>query len=237
MAETGIIFDFDGTIVLSEPVHAAAWADMAAHFGRELPAGFIERGIGSTDALLSEMLALEWGEGHTLESVLECKRRLYRARAAREVCLVPGAAAALAALSAEHPLALATSSSIGDVEACFQCHNLAGHFRAVLTMESVRAHKPHPEVYLLAAERLGVAPERCWVFEDSATGATAARAAGMKVIGVTTTFGAEVLGPVVGHVPHFEDLEAVVRLLRGTAEVALAQQGTNGRNGRRNGRS
>lgn len=220
MSDTAFIFDFDGVVVLSEPIHALAWADMAAHFDQALPQGFIERGIGSTDALLSEYLAGHWGEPHTLETVLECKRGFYRRRASCEVSTVPGVREALETLGDRYPLALATSSGIGDVRACFECHDFAGHFREILTLESVRAHKPDPEIYLLAAERLGVAPRNCWVFEDSVPGATAARAAGMQVIGITTTFPAEALQPVAAHFPDFRELDTILKIVRTATQNA-----------------
>jgi beta-phosphoglucomutase-like phosphatase (HAD superfamily) len=89
-------------------------------------------------------------------------------------------------VAASVPRAVATSASRQDV------HRLLGHlglrelFDAVVTAEDVRLGKPDPEVYLLAAEGIGVAPVQCLVFEDSVVGVQAARRAGMRVIGVAT---------------------------------------------------
>jgi len=209
----GLIFDFDGVLALSEPVHAGAWDDVARHFGRDLPAGFAENGIGITDQIGAFDLARHWGGLVPGESVLEAKRRFYRERARHEADFVPGVAEALGYLHGRAPMAVATSSSRSDLEPWFERGGLAPYFSAVLTIESVREPKPHPEIYLSAAARLGLPAERCIVFEDSVHGARAARAAGARLIGLTTTFDAETLGPLDAHLPDFSDLAFVLRCL------------------------
>ena len=81
--------------------------------------------------------------------------------------------------------AAASRSGPGWVNKHFAKHNLATRFRGVVTREDVTHGKPHPEPFLLGAERLGVAPERCVVFEDGVNGFISAHAAGMKVVDVT----------------------------------------------------
>lgn len=209
----GLIFDFDGVVALSEPVHAGAWDDVARHFGRDLPAGFAENGIGTTDQLGAIDLARQWGGLVPGESVLEAKRRFYRERARLEAEFVPGVVEALSYFSGRAPMAIATSSSRGDIEPWFDRGGLRSYFSAVLTIESVSDPKPHPEIYLAAAERLGLPPERCIVFEDSVQGARAARAAGTRLIGLTTSFEAEALAPLDAHMADFSDLPFLLRCL------------------------
>lgn len=212
MSEIGVIFDFDGVIVISEPVHQQAWVDLAAEAGRPLPEGFLETGIGYSDAILSETLAKFWGAGPAPGEILDAKRRAYQARC-HETEFVPGAREALEFFSARHPIALATSSCLGDIRPHLHEMGLDRHFRAVLTIEQVTRPKPDPEIYLKAAGKLGLEPERCWVFEDSIHGATAARAAGMNVIGMTTSFTVEQIGPVKGNFKDYSDLDAIYRVI------------------------
>lgn len=210
----GLIFDFDGVVALSEPVHAGAWDDVAQYFGRDLPAGFAENGIGITDQIGAFDLAHRWGGVVPGESVLEAKRRFYRERARFEADFVPGIVEALQYFSGRTPMAIATSSSQSDIEPWFERGGLTPYFRAVLTIESVTEAKPHPEIYLSAAARLGLPANRCIVFEDSVHGARAARAAGARLIGLTTTFDAEALGPLDAHIPDFSDLPFLLRCLK-----------------------
>jgi beta-phosphoglucomutase-like phosphatase (HAD superfamily) len=83
---------------------------------------------------------------------------------------------------------------------------LAGRFRAIVTAEDVTRGKPDPQVFLLAAQRLGVPPARCVVFEDTAVGIDAARAGGMRVVGVTTTHPAERLAGATWIVRRLDEL-------------------------------
>ncbi|MBI1784750.1 HAD family phosphatase, partial [Candidatus Sumerlaeota bacterium] len=115
MPQTGLIFDFDGVIVLSEPVHQRAWVDVAAEFGADLPEGFLERGIGSSDELLARELAAYWDFKDSPLILLDAKRRCYQARCLAETEYVPGIHRALEVLARDYPLAVATSSSEGDI--------------------------------------------------------------------------------------------------------------------------
>lgn len=211
--ELGLVFDFDGVIALSEPVHVGAWEDVAREFGRGLPEGFAELGIGRTDRYCALVLAEAWGEGMTWDAVLRLKQRHYRRRAAEESVLAPGVVETLRYFAGRAPMAIATSSSRHDLEPYFQREGIGAYFDEVLTFESVQEPKPHPEIYLLAASRLGLPPERCVVFEDSVQGATAARAAGTRLIGMTTSFTAEELAPVDAHLPDFADLAVLLGIL------------------------
>ena len=90
--------------------------------------------------------------------------------------------------------AIASSTHLLNIETALHLLGLEKYFHAVLTAEDVTRGKPHPEPFLLAAQRLGAEPSRCIVFEDAHVGVAAARAAGMKVVVVTTTHPAATLG-------------------------------------------
>lgn len=207
-----LIFDFDGVIALSEPTHARAWFDVAKAFDRELPEGFIESGIGHSDPMLSDRLGEDWG-GLKGADILEAKQTYFRRRIGEEVELVPGVKPAIERWFGRYPMALATSSTREDLAPVMEREGLWPKFETVLTRDSVVRPKPDPEIYLSAASKLGVAPERCWVFEDSVQGVSAARDAGMKVVGITTTFAAESLHPVEGCFENFLNVQRIERLI------------------------
>ncbi len=212
MRASGIIFDFDGTIALSEHVHMDAWRDVAAAHACALPPGFEEKGVGLTDRELAETLAELW-RGPTVAALLAGKQTNYQARCRTEALLVPGVDAALTRLGARFPIGLATSASEADISPTLERFGLARHFRVMLTIESVTRGKPDPEIYQKAAAALGIEPALSFAFEDSPAGAAAARAAGLAVIGMTTTFPAGALGPVRASIADYADLDAVLKLV------------------------
>jgi HAD superfamily hydrolase (TIGR01509 family) len=126
----------------------------------------------------------------------------------------PGAAEMLEYLAGRGlPLAIATSSRPTTVQRHLGSAGLLGHFKAIATRYDVERGKPHPDVYLEAARRLGVAPERCIAFEDSNVGLTAAHAAGTMAIMVPDIVppSPEVRAKCLQVVP---DLHAALTLLR-----------------------
>ena len=209
-----IAFDFDGVIALSEHVHAKAWEDLEQDHGHDpLPAGFLAFGVGRTDKELSDHLAAAWGAGTSGPDLLQRKRTFYQRRCGVEAQLVPGVAQFIRIVSSFLPIAVATSSSRHDIAPVLAAHALDGYFNVQLTIESIKSPKPDPEIYLLAAEHLGVAPHDLAVFEDSPTGVAAATAAGAMVIGLTTTFASENLPGPHSYINDFNDIERILALL------------------------
>ena len=191
-----VIFDFDGVIALSEHVHIAAWELSAKEMNLDLPDGFLEGGIGANDPDLVRDLVIYNKQRHGFTTILAAKQDAYRRLAKSQIKLVEGVTEIIHALSLRVPLGLATSSALGDITSTLEKHKLRDKFRTILTIENVTRPKPHPEIYLLAAENLGKQPSNCWVFEDSIHGINAANAAGMNVIGLATTFAPSQLPPV-----------------------------------------
>ncbi len=213
-----LIFDFDGTLTLSEPVHMSAWIEMARQHSLPLPEGFLEAGIGHTDREDAEILAQSWGQTdpqHTGVSLLAEKRATYRRKALTESVLVDGVPEMLAHFSRIYPLGLATSASYDDINPTLERYDLGQYFKSVVAIEDVHNGKPDPEIYLKSAQILGVDPSACVAFEDTIIGGDAARAAGMRVIGITTTFTERDLGKVIGAIRDFRDLSVVEGLLLG----------------------
>jgi HAD superfamily hydrolase (TIGR01509 family) len=98
--------------------------------------------------------------------------------------LIPGAVEAVEQLAASLPLGLASSSNRELIDFVLEVSGLARHFTATVSSEEVARGKPAPDVYLEAARRLGVRPERCAAVEDSEAGIRSAKAAGMRVLAV-----------------------------------------------------
>jgi HAD superfamily hydrolase (TIGR01509 family) len=102
----------------------------------------------------------------------------------RELPLLPGAVSAVRRAAAAFPLALASSSNREVFEAVLELAGLTDCFRATVSSEEVERGKPAPDVYVEAARRLEVAPERCAAIEDSHAGIRSAKAAGMRVVAI-----------------------------------------------------
>lgn len=184
LAIEAVVFDLDGTLLDTERQANRGWAAVARELGQALSDETLLRCVGvdetGTGAILQEAL----GGGHDMRAQLERRRQITRAWEDRDgVPMLPGAREIVAWCAQRRwPLAIATSSERGSTERKLRLSGLQPHFHAVCTRDDVTHGKPHPEIYLLAARRLGVAPARCLAFEDSGHGARSALAAGMTVI-------------------------------------------------------
>lgn len=183
LAVEALLLDLDGTLVDIRLAVEAAWVWAAAEVG--VPMHQLEafvHGVPAQQALLSAIPGLDPGRAaEVAEGLL--------ARIASDdvdVALLPGAERLLSAVAGGR-WAIVTS---GDARLAAASRRKAGvpDPQVIITADDVTAGKPEPEPFLLAAERLGVDPQRCLVFEDSPAGVTAARAAGMRVVAVCTTF-------------------------------------------------
>jgi beta-phosphoglucomutase family hydrolase len=183
-----IILDMDGVIIDSNPVHRQAWSIYNRRFGIETDEAMQQRMYGKrNDEIVRDFL----GPGLTDDQIREhgaAKERLYRELMARDVsgALVPGVRDFLMRY-ADAPLAVATNAEPENVDFVLDGAGLRRYFRIVVDGAQVRNPKPDPEIYLRTAERLEVPPGDCIVFEDSLPGLEAARNAGMRTVGVTTT--------------------------------------------------
>lgn len=183
-----LIFDMDGVLINSTATHSEAWLVYLRQQGVEI-SEIEERMLGKrNDAIVRDFfqdIAL------TEEEVLEHgarKEQLYREMMGPKVHqhMVPGVIQFLERHQ-DLPIGLATNGEPANVELVLHGTNIRKYFRSVVSGHEVRLPKPHPDIYLKVAGRLGMPPGNCVVFEDSLTGVEAARAAGMRVAGLTTT--------------------------------------------------
>lgn len=202
-----VIFDFDGVLVDSEPLHEEAIGRTGAARGWAMTRERFLRMVGKGDEHAVRLLAREHGHALTDRAVRELCEEKHRhcLRLIREgrFAVQPGAEALVRLVSAAMPAGVCSGSRRDVVQGMLAAGGLAVYMRTVVTHEDVREPKPAPEGYLLAAARLGVPAGGCAVIEDSPTGIRAARAAGMRVIGVCHSFGRDRLGEadaVVGHI-------------------------------------
>lgn len=204
--ELALIFDLDGVVIDSMPTHTLAWERYLERNGID-PSNIEARMHGKrNDDLVRDL----FGDHLTADEVFEhgaAKERLFREMigATIEEKLVPGVKNFVAEASTMVPLAVGTNAEPANVEFTLNGAGILKYFRVVVDGSQVKRAKPFPDVYLRCAELLNVEPANCIVFEDSPVGILAARAAGMRVVGMTTH--AQRLEDVDVAVPDFLDPE------------------------------
>jgi beta-phosphoglucomutase len=202
----GCVFDFDGTIIVSEHIHMRAWEDLAEDQGLQLPEGFLESSVGLSDRQLIVSLAQAWNQEGDAGGLLARKRAHYMRRCAQECQEVPGVKAAIRKLKERDiPMAVATSSSEEEVIPVLTRLGILDCFVRLWTVETVSRPKPDAEIYQKAAKSLGLRPNQCLAFEDSLAGVASARSAGCSLITIQTLYPAAMLGPAALSVRDFND--------------------------------
>jgi beta-phosphoglucomutase len=182
-----VIFDMDGVLVLSGPAHWVAWRDVAAANGLQLS----REQFHTLHGLVNEDICRRlWGDAVTPEftaAVVMAKEAAFRRAIETDLPLAGGCRELLVALQRRHVgIALGSAAPAANVDLVLDAGGIRDFFGAVVTAEMVTRGKPAPDIFLLAADLLGMAPDRCIVVEDAVAGVCAARAAGMDVVGVAS---------------------------------------------------
>jgi HAD superfamily hydrolase (TIGR01509 family) len=177
----------DGVLVDSMPLHTQAWEAYLSRQGLDPTTVARARHGSRNDHIVQELFGSGLSPGEVHEHG-EAKERIFRELMAPllEEFLVPGLREFLAVLDGV-PCAVASNAEAANLDFVLDNARLRAHFPVVVDGHMVTHPKPHPEIYLLAAVRLGVEPSRCIVIEDSLTGVRAGLAAGMAVAGIETT--------------------------------------------------
>lgn len=176
-----VLFDLDGTLIDTESIALAANLQMFRDMGHPVDVAFLHRLIGKDEPTSQDIIRAAV-PGIDMPALIAGVHALFNAGVEAGLVLKPGAERLLAQIA--QPRAIVTSSGRPGAHTKLRVAGLAHHFAEVITLDDVGAPKPAPDPYLLAAERLGVAPARCLVFEDSETGAEAAHRAGCIVVQV-----------------------------------------------------
>ncbi len=183
------IFDWDGVIVDSSDYHEESWERLAAEENRDLPPNHFKKGFGMRNHVIIPDI-LEWTDDpEEIERLHNRKGELYREIVAEKgLSPLPGVESFLQELhEADVPCAVGSSTERDNITFALQNMGMRDDFGAIVAGEDVENGKPDPEVFLTAAEKLSVPPASCIVFEDAHVGIEAGKAAGMKVIALTTT--------------------------------------------------
>lgn len=183
------IFDMDGVVVDNTKYHALAWRTFFAKYGKKLSLQSVKtRVLGRFNReIFADLFGYKLKRSEA-DALAAKKEAFYRKIYAKAIRSVPGLPQLLAALRvAGIPIALATAAPSENVRWVLRRTGLKKYFSVIIDDTGVKRGKPHPDIFLKCAKRLHVAPKNCLVFEDAMSGITAAKRAGMKVVGVATT--------------------------------------------------
>jgi beta-phosphoglucomutase len=211
-----VIFDFDGVIANSEPLHFAAFRDVLVAEGVELvERDYYARYLGYDDVgvfrAVSQDRGLPWGIDR-VAALVERKAVLLEGLERGGSILFPGADQAIRRLAASLPLAIASGALRLEILRILNRTGLTQYFGAIVAAEDSPAGKPAPDPYVRAVDRLSAAsgqrlvPAECVAVEDSHWGLESARAAGLRTIAITHTYPASALGAADLLIDHLDRL-------------------------------
>lgn len=190
MSDKAFIFDMDGVIIDSEHLHAVTKVQAIRSFGVDVSGDDLnlQNYVGrSAKSFFSDVIAKYPELGDDWEVLAKKKHELYQKILREDPDLEPidGITELLARLKENgYKIGLGSSSVMANVQLVLTRFGIIDYFDAIAAGSEVENAKPAPDVYLLAASRLGVAPENCTVVEDAGAGVMAAKAAGMRCIAI-----------------------------------------------------
>jgi HAD superfamily hydrolase (TIGR01509 family) len=206
-----VVFDLDGVIVDSEPLHEQAYREVFAELGYGDSHGIdFTRYYGKSDATLWQDFVAKHQPKQPFDELLALKQNRFLEILRAEKPLFRGLPELIERLSARYKLAVASGSSHAVIETALTLENLRRFFPVVVSALDVPHGKPAPDIFLRAAELLGVAPAACCVIEDADAGVAGALAAGMAVIGITNTLPVEKLARATRVVRSYEQIERLL---------------------------
>lgn len=185
--DTGVIFDFDGTLIDSESIHFPLYQDLAALMGYALAEDeYRIRFRGRTDREIIAEIQDDAGCSQPLDSLVRAKQRRFReCLVAGALPAIPGAVDFVLRLAQKgYRLAVASSAMLEEIRLGLQAHGIYHLFHGIISAESVSQGKPASEPFIGAAALLGFRAENCVAYEDSLSGMKSAADAGAMVIGV-----------------------------------------------------
>lgn len=184
----GAIFDWDGVIVDSSRAHERSWELLAKEEARDLPKNHFGEGFGRKNNFIIPEI-LKWThDSLEVERLSKRKEELYRdVLGEMEIRLLPGVQDLLNHFDREKiPCVIGSSTEKKNIQVLLEKLKMRSHFQGIIAAEDVIQGKPNPEVFLKAAQLISVEPEYCVVFEDAPSGVAAAKAGGMRAVGVCT---------------------------------------------------
>jgi beta-phosphoglucomutase len=213
-----LVFDFDGVIADSEPLHFRAMREMMATLGLTLTSEhYYSTYVGFDDAGVFRIIEQEQGwtfDDRQVSALIEQKTTIFQDLVASADVLFPGAVACLDRLGARYPLGIASGALRHEIQQILRQHDLEDRFRFIVASGDTPRGKPAPDPYARAADLHGLPPAVCLAIEDSRWGIEAAKGAGLKCVGITTTYGAASLpgaDAIIGSLDEFT-VELIERL-------------------------
>jgi beta-phosphoglucomutase family hydrolase len=183
-----VIWDMDGVLADTAPHHLRAWQETFTKRGINFTEADFMRGFGvRNDAIIRNTLGEQTTDAET-ETIAREKEATFRRIIGKDIKPLPGALELVRALYEKGvKMAIASSTVIENIRLIVGSLGIEKYFKAVITGHDVTKGKPSPQVFLVAAQRLGVEPQNCLVFEDAVAGVKAAKSAGMYCVAITST--------------------------------------------------
>ncbi|MEN2399839.1 HAD family phosphatase [Flavobacterium sp. MC2016-06] len=219
MKQYCVIFDMDGVISHTNPFHAKAFEAFFHKY--QIPHSeqeFEDHMYGKHNGYIMSHFFKRPIEGEELKKLEDEKEGMFREIYKEKVETIPHYLEFLEELKSRNfKTAVATSAPRANRDLIINALNIADKMDSMMASEDVTSHKPNPEVYLKSAERVGVSPSDCIVFEDSFSGVTAGLNAGMKVVGVLSTHTKEQLPPCSFYINDYSEInvDKIIELLNG----------------------
>ncbi len=187
-----LVFDFDGVLADSEPLHLRSYQEVLTPIGIRITRDeYYTHYLGYDDEGVFTKIAEARGvrmEPPQVAALIAEKTRVFDDMIAAGEMLYPAARACVERMAAHFPLGIASGALRHEIEAILRGGNLARHFRFIVASGETTAGKPAPDPYRRAAELHGVPPSTCLAIEDSRWGLESAKAAGLWSIGITNTY-------------------------------------------------
>jgi len=177
----GFVFDLDGTLIDSMPLHVAGWKHAAELFNFPFDPDWIHSLGGVPSRKIVTLLEQKENLQLDGDAITRVKSDYYW-NVIDQAALFPDMQQLLQALKVHRPLAIGTGSILKNVEYILQHHGILSWFTAITTADDVHHHKPAPDTFLLAAARMDAKPSKCLVFEDTEIGQQAAARAHMDCV-------------------------------------------------------
>jgi len=183
-----VIFDMDGVLADTGPVHYKSWKMLAEEIGVNFDREFFEETFGQQSIPITRKLVGEKPSRKKVEKWSDLKEKYYREMVKDKLEPLPGVISLLKKLKKEgFKLAVGSSGPPENVELLLESLNVKNLFDEIITAADVSNSKPSPDVFLKVADKLNLNPENCLVIEDAPVGIKAAKRANMKIIALTTT--------------------------------------------------
>jgi beta-phosphoglucomutase family hydrolase len=178
-----LIFDLDGTLADSIPVHIHCWDETCKTFGYKFPVKVMIQMTGMPTHIFAEYIKKDSGCSLSVDEIMKLKQNHFY-QLAHTIKPIEKVASFVKQHYGKIPMSIGTGGGRRSSALILDAIGMREYFSVVVTADDVSKHKPHPDTFLKCAELMGIAPEYCQVFEDGEMGMEAARTAGMIVTDV-----------------------------------------------------